>query len=81
MKSHTCSDNWIRVHRMMLSLIEWNEDSYRLVMCELGDCPNCLRGALEIAVYLHTNNYALQAGSKEKAATYVADELSRLIPT
>jgi hypothetical protein len=79
MKPHTCSDNWIRVHRMMLALVRWDDEAYKLVMAELGDCPSCLRGALATVLHQHTNNYALQAGSLDKAADYLVGELERLL--
>ena len=81
MKPHVYGDNWTRVHRMMLALIQWDEDSYRFVMSELGDCPRCLRDALHSAIHLHANNFALQAGGLDKAADVVAGELERLILT
>jgi hypothetical protein len=76
---HECGDNWTRVHRMMPALIQWDADAYRYVTDEFGDCPRCLGNALAVAVYLHTNTFALQAGSLEQAAEYVAQELQRLL--
>ena len=78
---HQCSDNWTRVHRMMLALVQWDAEAYQFVASEFGECPHCLGNALGIAVYLHTNSYALQAGSLDKAADYLARELQRLLIT
>ena len=76
---HTCEDSWVRVYRMMLSLVEWDDVSYKLVMAELGDCPDCLSNALATVLYLHTNGYALHAGGLDKAADHLTNELERLL--
>ncbi|MDT5260919.1 MAG: hypothetical protein QOD10_5999 [Mycobacterium sp.] len=76
---HTCSDNWVGVHRMVLALIQWDEPAYRYAMAELGRCPDCLGNALAIVLHMHSNNYALHAGGLDKAADYLTDELERLL--
>jgi hypothetical protein len=79
MSKHICSDNWTRVYRLMLALTLWDDIAYRYVMAELGDCPHCLRNALNTCLHQHANNYALQAGSLDNAADYLANELERLL--
>jgi hypothetical protein len=79
MKPHTCSDSWIRVHRMMLALTMWDDVSYKLVTAELGDCVSCLKNALATCLHLHANSYALRAGALDTAADYLVDELERLL--
>jgi hypothetical protein len=79
---HVCSDSWVRVYRMMLALIMWDDESYRYAAAELGDCPFCLKNALGTVLHLHSNNYALQAGGLDRAAEYLTDELQRrLMPS
>ena len=79
MKPHECQDNWPRVYQLMLSLVLWDDVGYKYIMSEIQDCPRCLKGTLEIVIYLHVNNFALHAGGLDRAADHLADELERIL--
>jgi hypothetical protein len=66
--THRCEDSWLRVFRMRLALVDNNMPGYDQVLAELGRCSFCLRNAMNTALHLHANDYALAAGSLAKAS-------------
>jgi len=78
---HVCANTEVRTARLLLALHVDDETAYRVVVREIGDCTRCWKAVALWATILLAGARLRAAGSKEKAADYVADELSRLIPT
>lgn len=73
------SDNEARGWRMILALVEHDEDAYDRVIDEIKDCPACLVNALHHAMRGWAAYVALGAGSHAEAADLAAQELERQI--
>jgi hypothetical protein len=81
MTPHACQDSWPRIWRMALALVEQDRNAYDVVLSELGDCPDCLRNALNTAMHQFTGGLVLQAGSLTRSADVAQAELERMLPT
>jgi hypothetical protein len=79
-KPHRCGDSHANVWRMVMAMCDGNEPGYQQVLVnELGSCVLCFRNALNAAVYLYANSFALRAGSNKKAADAAAKEIARSV--
>jgi hypothetical protein len=79
-KPHRCGDSHANVWRMVMAMCDGNEPGYQQVLVnELGSCVLCFRNALNAAVYLYANSFALRAGSNKKAADAAAREIARSV--
>jgi hypothetical protein len=78
-KPHRCGGAELRVWRMRLAMLEWNEDAWAQVIAEIGDCPNCLRNAMANALHLHSNDFARNSGGNSRAADLTLKEISKAV--
>jgi hypothetical protein len=80
-KAHRCGGAELRVWRMRLAMLEWDEDAWAQVISELGDCPSCLRNAMANALHLHSNDFARNSGGNSRAADLTLREIAREVMT
>jgi hypothetical protein len=78
-KPHRCGGAELRVWRMRLAMLSWDESAWDQVISELGDCPNCLRNAMANALHLHANDFARNSGGNSRAADLTLKEISKAV--
>jgi hypothetical protein len=76
---HRCGGAELRVWRMRLAMLSWDESAWDQIISELGDCPNCLRNAMANALHLHANDFARNAGGNSRAADLTLREISKAV--
>jgi hypothetical protein len=76
---HTCANTEVRTSRLLLALHTDCEDSFKLVVQEIGSCTRCWKAVALWAVTLLAGRDSRAAGSREQAAEFVLSELERVL--
>ena len=67
MKPHVCQSHPPKVWRMILAKLAYDDDGYRLVRDELGDCLQCWKLVADMAMSVAASGLFLQAMGLDKA--------------
>jgi hypothetical protein len=77
--THEHKDSGVRVQRLPMAMLSWDDDAYRPVSAEIGDRVFCLRNAVNTLIHLQANSLVLHAQGTEDAIGALAAALEREI--